>query len=187
MRGQPSTAGHMAWVTGQSDAGRPQSQAGGWEAEGCRACSTWGQVVAPLEEGSQGGVSGEGHSNGAGLGCCQLRECGSGRRLQRAAHSLPSLAGPGAADSSQTKARAATSTRLARRLQGTFASSSNMAAPLFQFCTEGRRPGRVARRRRRSLRPPLAVTGQGRAPRTRSRGGAAVGGSDSTRLSLRPP
>lgn len=80
MRGQPSTAGHMAWVTGQSDAGRPQSQAGGWEAEGCRACSTWGQVVAPLEEGSQGGVSGEGHSNGAGLGCCQLRECGSGKR-----------------------------------------------------------------------------------------------------------
>lgn len=111
----------------------------------------------------------------------------AGRRLLRAAHSLPSLAGPGAADSSQTKARAATSTRLARRLQGTFASSSNMAAPLFQFCTEGRRPGRVARRRRRSLRPPLAVTGQGRAPRTRSRGGAAVGGSGSTRLSLRPP
>lgn len=53
----------------------------------------------------------------------------AGRRLLRAAHSLPSLAGPSAADSSQTKARAATSTRLARRLQGTFASSSNMAAP----------------------------------------------------------
>lgn len=121
-----------------------------------------------------------GHSGG------EWREW-AGRRLVRAAHSLPNLAGPGAADSSQTKARAATSTRLARRLQGTFASSSNMAAPLFQFCTEGRRPGRVARRRRRFLRPPLAATGRGRAPRTRSRGCAAVGGSGSTPLSLRPP
>lgn len=81
----------------------------------------------------------------------------AGRRLVRAAHSLPSLAGPGAVDSSQTKARAATSTRHARRLQGTFAFSSNMAAPLFQYCTEGRRPRRVARRRRRS--PPQARAG----------------------------
>lgn len=76
----------------------------------------------------------------------------------RAAHSLPSLAGPGTVDSSQTKARAATSTRLARRLQGTFAFSSNMAAPLFQYCTDGRRPGRVARRRRRRS-PPQARAG----------------------------
>uniref|UniRef100_A0A8C2RL87 Galactose-3-O-sulfotransferase 2 n=1 Tax=Capra hircus TaxID=9925 RepID=A0A8C2RL87_CAPHI len=65
MRGQPSAAGHTAWVTGQS-------QAGGWEAEGCRAWESSlqcrGQVVPPLEGHSQGGVSGEGHSDGAGLG-----------------------------------------------------------------------------------------------------------------------
>lgn len=39
-----------------------------------------------------------------------------GGRLAWAAHSLPSLAGPGAADSSQIQVSAATSTRLARRL-----------------------------------------------------------------------
>lgn len=36
-------------------------------------------------------------------------------------------------------------------------------------------------------RPPLAATGRGPVPRTRSRGGGALGGSGTTPLSLRPP
>lgn len=53
----------------------------------------------------------------------------AGSTLARAAHSLPGPAGPGAADSSQPQARAATVPRLAPPLQGTFGSGLNMADP----------------------------------------------------------
>lgn len=68
----------------------------------------------------------------------------AGRILASAAHSLSKLAGPSAADSSHIQARAAASTRLAPRLQGTFGSGSNMADLLSQSRTERGRPGRSA-------------------------------------------
>lgn len=57
------------------------------------------------------------------------------------AHSLRSLAGPGAADSSRIQAGAATSSRLAPRLRRTFGSASNMADPFAQPCMEQGSPG----------------------------------------------
>lgn len=115
----------------------------------------------------------------------------AGKRLARAAHSLPSLAGRSTADSSPVEARAATSTRLAPPLQGAFGSGSNMAAPLSGPRTERGRPGRAARpscRRRRRRSPPAAAAHRHRpGPRTQGHGGRALGGGSAAPLSLRPP
>lgn len=103
-----------------------------------------------------------------GAGGGEWREW-AGRRLARATHSLPNLAGPGAADSSQTEAGAATSVRLA--LPGALGSGHNMADP---FSSRARSWGDLGR----PPPPPPASCGRSSLPQAgpgRGRGGGAPG------------